>query len=791
MSEKIDEETILMNIENSVLSTFSYPKSILGKIEDKFGEFEKGISKSYNTDLFIQIYQRFVEKCKNEFMSESKRSRIIQIFIRSIREILSENKIKGRGKLKFTLPTKEEEIYIGRREYIHWHYGKRYEDVYKRYVIFDVNIIRTAKEYTIGQNTYETQNIVNIFNIVFKTKSLDKNTTADLLSKLNKLLKFSFDTLVSFFIEDISHSEHLDEVIDFQNRISKILNKIKSVGSLDTTREIADALLTLLNTIGFKDEDITLDFNGKKIKNTEIEEPWAYPTGIFVDLTKKTINGVPKDVINIIKQHLENGSQIHNFKLEDKGQGLFELKRTTQWKTKKELKDFISMIFNIEYKINISLTPLSISSKASLDNNTFMDFTSNKTIQIRNIEQLFSIIEKKLTKRIFIETNSQGKKVYEELSIITCYFTRDGLEIRIFDLIEYFQELANDIHKFFAETMNLKAITQKKKISERWDGSRGVLDVERSINSSINQGIIYPMQTFRRRLIKSPPTIFMVYDISESMKLVHRLAQFLIIIVLSFFEKDINKFFTGYITTFERGSGFNTLFRSEMEDIESSEQKRIAYEVGKTEKEAEPYYFLQEQTELILIPSLGEIANDYYDYDTAIRDFLDNSRYRSGTRFDIYNLVPYHPDIDARGLKYVLVITDAAMGTSDLIDFVSVSRELVDRDDVRFFFLWIVQEDERADTSDDSNFHNSMDTSRHFITKQQLMRKIDSLSRTKAGKMKEKDKIDVSDMAWINFYLFVYNHWDKCHIVSAENLQFVGEIKDVMNKLAEQDFFIP
>ena len=786
MSHKIDESAILLNLERGILDTFSYPKSIMGKVKDNFDSYESTISNKYDTSLFKKTYEKFIKKCKNEFFLEKRRARMLQHFTASIRETFRDDKVPGRTKLKFTLPTKEEQIYVGRRTAVNWYYGKQMKDVYKNYIIYDDQTIRNQPEYVVRSKVYETKNVVEILNKLFKTTKLTNQTAGNLLGELNTILKASYDILVSYFIEDMVHNEHLDEVIDFQTRISKVLNKVKGLGSLDTTREIAANIVNYLLRFGFEHKDFQFNFNGKTIAIEDVTKAWAYPTSIYLDLRDKCKNGVSIVISNTIEKYLKDNSNSYNYTVRKDTENTFKITpgKGSSIRSKTDLKNLFGLSNPFIYTIDIALSPLKFSSKVDLTILDYVQIVNKNTIRVKRVEEVLKHIQVKLQKKILIDGK---KKEYEVFEIISRSTTSNAIEIRTFDLIDHFLDMASDIHKFFAETMNLKAITEKVKYYEIFDGSRD-LDIEKTINQSIARSEIYPIQSYKKKLMESDPTIYMVYDISESMKLVHRLTQFLVVIILSFFEKNANKFFTGYITTLDRGDGYDALFRSEMEDAEENQRKLEAYMVD----EGFPYEFLQERTQTDLISTLGEIANDYYDIETALRDFLDNSELvGSGTRMDIYNLIPYHPDIYTKGLKYVLVITDAALDSDDLVDFVSTSQELVDRDDVRLFFLWIVQEDERASVIDDSNFNNTSDTSRHFITRQQIMRKIDSLTRTAAGKMKKRDDISDDDFAKINFYLFIYNHWDKCHLVNAENLEFVGEIKNIMNKLSEQRFFIP
>lgn len=759
---RVTREALLGNVDVNILNSFTYPANITINILKKFEEMANQLTR-YKTQFFTEIYEDFVKKMESEFVYYNRRDILIRKFIEAIKTIFVKKKLPIRSKkYSFDFPVIE----------------KTYRK--SNIIILAEQAIRNLSTITIstGKST-DPMLIVEVFREIFQSLTLSNIEVADIFKMLNDIFEYSFKLLSEYFIEDILHTTHLDDAITFQNRTKTILDNINE-GALDTTRQITQYLLAIIQFLGIQKKDIEYLFNGKKLTTGQITDAWAYPTTIF--LPKKPKYFTESGVLKRIKDEIENYFKSHaiTFSVSKNGMDFTNISTTT----KSDLEYQLQMAISLQLPVSQVLRMQAIrpAPKFTINLNDFINIKGKDAFSLKSIDEVFKSIEKQVLLSIYIETDKTGKKVYEEIPIMSCSFSASTIEFKIFDLIEYYQQLAWDIHKFFAETMDLKAITQKKKYHEKWDGSRGFLNIDKTIEASVNRGYIYPIQTYRKKLVETPPTIFLVYDISGSMGGVHKLTQFLVIIVLSFFEKDINKFFTGYITTAGRGSGYSHLFRSETENRSEDLKKKQMYDVG---THGQFYIVQQESRKRISNQNLGEVSNDYYDYDKAIRDFLDLAVLGGGTNFDVYNLVPRHPDIDARGLKYVFCVTDANFtNTQDKIDFVRVSRDLVQRDDVRFFFLWIMWS---KTVNDHMNYIATNNEARHFVTKQAIARKIDELVRNPNGSPKSESSINFPDL---EFYLFVYDHFDKCHLVLAENLQFVGEVKNILHKLSAQEFFV-
>ena len=140
--------------------------------------------------------------------------------------------------------------------------------------------------------------------------------------------------------------------------------------------------------------------------------------------------------------------------------------------------------------------------------------------------------------------------------------------------------------------------------------------------------------------------------------------------------------------------------------------------------------------------------------------------------------------MDSRGLKYVFILTDQQVSSPEKLDFVRISRKLLQREDVRYFFIWSTYHSEHFDNLVTTN--NQL----HFQTKQYIRRLIDELIMNPDGTMKTSEELTRVD-AELQFLVFLYDYYDYVYIVNPQNLLMVGELKHILHKLEKQKFFIP
>jgi hypothetical protein len=768
---------LIRDVKRDILRVFTYPERVMDKLKnmsDKvLQELEKDLG--YNTEMVKESLNLFRENIRKKYITMERITVLYVHFLRAIKKTLWENTNIGKKKFneKYSFEF-EELIHFGgylQKDGDGFHYG----------------------EYKSNEQKYEKQinTLVDLFNANkrgFKVKKIFRY--------LNRILGNGCQILAKYFMEDLKHKYRLEEVISYQKKVESIFDKIPSKGELDTTRDLMSFVRDILHTLGIDDEKVKihlaeLGYKDKRSKENQ-ESNLAritkmrdfgrgeYPIKAVINKEELNLTNsyVLKDLQNRIEYNLNNKKI--NFDQKELDRGTF-IKITD--KDKIDIKKVLDLKYD---SINqISLFVGANIKKIEWKVEDFIEIESNG-FRIKSIGQILKNKEKLFKERIHLWTDKEGKEHFETIQLISIKDGEITLTFRVFDLIEYFIELSLELHDFFIRDLNLKAILQRKKYTEKWDGTRGYLDVGATIRHSLRRGWIQPMQTYRKKQIEDPPLIFVNYDISSSMGGATRTSQFLVFTILSFFERDIRKFFIGYITRTNRTNEGN-LFPSDILLDENKFRKsknkfNLLYEYKKVRENAKGS---------IGFSSFGEVSKSYFDYEygKALRDFLDNRNAgKTGTDMSIFNLMERHPDMDMIGLKYVFLVTDAEL-TQDIRqkrDIVRVAKTLIDRPDVKFFYLWIISASKL-----NSEAYLVPDRKFHFVTKQQIGRKLYNMTWDESeGKFIDSFSTDSEEIDY-EYYKFIWDYWEHIYIATPTDIRYVGEIKHILKKLEEIDFFIP
>lgn len=810
MTEESDQfkqiEDTLKHIENSISAVFQYPNTIIDKVKDLFLQFLNKINSQYTIvkDNFIKTIPIYLNDIKNTVFTSVNSMLLTRKFLDAIRSVIGR-----KVNMNYTLPLSTIRMT-----------SKTTNNGIKIEVI-DTEIIRTQTTF----NNIVIEENINIFRGLFENDKLNKLDIANIIDGLNYLFLESLSLFSQYFITDFSHQQFLEEQISYQQKVEAILGSIKQVGDLDTTR----SLFGIITYFGNKYLKIPMNYfefysEGNQITYQEAESTrHFYPTHIHINKDPPIFehNTLKQLLINIENELVNDGITFN------KKERLFT---HLTFSSLSELRSFLAQqirnlfggMINLEYTI-ISLITIEefikqekkkkAKRRFTTDLSSFFLITNETEFEVKTIDDIFDAFNSQMLHTFY----SKDGRVIETIKLINIIHSKTTIEMKPFDLIEYLHDLAFEIKKFFTQTMNLKAIQKKQKYTERWDGSKGSLDVNATATKSLSKGWIIPQQTYRKKMAESPPTVFLIYDLSISMSTIIRSTQFLLITLLSFFDKDVYKLNVGYITNVYRDTG---LFKSEERDIETKERKKRAFDLGErnailigdykratnkkaiyNDKETDEFkqwkvdndketiwrILRNENTMDIAKRNLGELINDYHTerYDNAIRDFLDNEvAGLTLTSMDVISLLPRHPDMFSRGLKYVFILTDAGISDEEKIDLVRISRELLQRNDVRYFFIWT------TNMSNNLDYLANPETKLHFQTKQYVRRLIDNLITNSDGSFKNNEELSKVN-AELQLLVFLYDYYDYVYIVNPDNLLMIGEMKNILHKLEQQKFFIP
>jgi len=770
MSDQFKQiENTIKHIDNNIFSVFQYPTRIMDRIEDLFFQLLNKIDTNYTI-----IKTNFTE--------------VIPIYLNDLKKIVFTFRNTILFPRKFLEAVKS---VIGRKPNMNYGFPISKIDIKSKTTNQEIRMDVIYTEAIRKQDSWSgilIEDNLNIFRELFENDKLDKFDIANIIDDLNDLFFESLLLFSEYFITDFSHQQYLEEQIFYQQKVETILRSITQVGSLDTTRDISRIIITFANIyLKIPIEDLEFFSEGDQITLMEATNvKHLYPTHIH--LNKEPLffehNTFKQLILNIETELRANKISFNRDK-----------RKFTDltFSTLSQLHDFLAQqiysLFGGEWTDSFRIGTLRLEVDLKIDLASFFLITNESEFEIKTIDELFKKFNSQMVYNLYGFTEKGEKdtsKLVETIQLLEITYSNTVLIMKPFDLIEYLHNLAFEIKQFFVESMNLKAILTKKKYTERWDGSKGYLDVNATVTKSLSRGWITPQQSYRKKMAESPPTIFLIYDISSSMGNTIRSTQFLLLTLLSFFDKDVYKLNVGYITNVYRDAG---LFKSEERDFDTKERKRMAFDIGEKDKaEDSRWGFLWKENEQgFVYRNLGELINDYHTerYDSAIRDFLDNDiAGNTGTNLDILNLLPRHPDMDSRGLKYVFVLTDAEIRDKEKLDFVRISRELLERDDVRYFFIW---------SSYLSNTYDYLVTANnrlHFQTKQYIRRMIDNLIMNPDGSMKIADEL-IRLNPELQFLIFLYDYYDYIYIVNPQNLLMIGEMKNILHKLEDQKFFIP
>lgn len=794
-------EDTLRHIDNNIISVFQYPPKIMKKVKDLFFQLLNRIDTEYTV-------------VKTNFTT------IIPIYLKEIETIVFTYQNTKLFSIKFLETVKS---VIGRKPNMNYTFPLTKIQMDSNKTNHSTNMELISTDVIRKENTWSGVVIdenLNIFRELFENDKLDKFDIANIIDDLNKLFFECLLLFSEYFITDFSHQQFLTEQISYQQKVEAILSSIEQIGNLDTTKDILTIIVDFGNHyLKIPIEHFEFFSEGNEITLQEAQTVrYLYPSHIHINKKPSIFehNTFKKLIINI-----ETELKLNKVSF-DKDKRKFN---NLSFSTLSELEDFleqqIDVLFGGYFTSGYRIRNLNAEVFPKLQLDSFFLITSKSEFEINTIDDLFKNYSSQMVHSLYGRTPKKQRDIVETLRLISITYSNTTLIMKPFDLIEYLHNLAFEVKRFFVETMNLKAILKKNKYTERWDGSKGYLDVNATVTKSLSKGWITPQQSYRKKMSESPPTIFLIYDISSSMVTSNantiRPTQFLLTTLLSFFDKDVYKLNVGYITNTVRDAG---LFKSEEKDLRTKKRKQEAFDIGEREQniinsyenetgknaiendeETDEYKQWKVDTERETVWSilrgenmmnfayrnLGELINDYYTerYDDAIRDFLDNeSAGATGTNLDILALLPRHPDMDSRGLKYVFILTDAMISKTEKIDFVRISKELIQREDVRYFFIWTTYQSETYD------YLSTSDNRLHFQTKQYIRRMIDNLIMNPDGSMKKVAELSNVD-AELQFLVFLYDYYDYIYIVNPKNLLMIGEMKNILHKLEEQKFFIP
>jgi hypothetical protein len=780
----IEDADLIRDIDKNILNTFRYPESVLAKVKEEFKQTIDQLSSIKNVEpkkYFKESLEIFISKIKDKFISKGKKELVYYIFLRAVKITLNKNKILTEEQFK-----------------------DRYNFNFESIISF------TFKDW--GLNFYKYSNLNkkdgfrNVFIDLFDFPSNLNDLEKDKFMKrifiiLNNTFQSVYALLEKYFMEDMTHKYRLDEIVHYQKKVEGVFDKISKRRGLDTTRTLMKGVRQLLSLLKIDDFDIDVqDALGKSSTMKKEFGRGEYPIRAILDKTSDYFNesNVLRKLESGVEYALDNEGIQYEKNYLDKGvyfeikQGSQISKRDIQRLLKNEINAFLgSRKAKRIYIRNITTTNIEIGWDYR---DIFADISKNG-FKMRSIGQMLKKKQGEFEIKLELwkgeiedeEGKKKEKKLIEPIQLIDIIDGKYKTRFRVFDLIKYFEDLCFELHDFFIRDLNLKAILQRRKYTERWDGTRGYLDIGATVRQSLRRGWIQPQQTYRKKQTEDPPLIFVNYDISGSMGGVVRTSQFLIYIILSFFDKDIRKWWIGYIGKPKRDQEGEMFPSDNLIETERWAQKREKFDLSQAYR-----HIKEEAIHSLSYSYFGQISNSYYDYEyeTALRDFLDChlAGTTNSTRMDCFHLMTNHPDMDMRGLKYVFLVTDAVVGSKQKMDIVRIGRALLERTDVRFFFLWIISPKSLAQSPQTSLIP---DDKYHFITKIQIARILHYLTWDESEKRYKTYFEDENERYEVEFYKFVYDNWDNCYIVTPTDLRYVGEIKHILKKLEEIDFFIP
>jgi hypothetical protein len=787
-------EKTIEELQLNAFAEFHYPNKVLVPLK----EASESLKNLYTnqTNQFPSIIGKYISKVKPKLFHSGNSEDLCNLFIKTMKEVYDQkSRLFSPSELTFDLSIIERKRDIEKEEYKEWkkrnpqltpsEYEKETgkKAYYKgRTPQFDVAEFQGSDSLT--------EKRCSLIREFLNNKDALNSEIIQVLKTINKAIRETYSRMIEYFIQDAMHLSHLKQIIDYQDEVESIFSTITSTGSLDTTRDIKSFVSELLID-NLKIDPTLITYYSQGIHHSATSpltnETLFYFERVNVDLKKPSFqDGALKVAIESLKRTLQNQA----ISFEQEGRKF----KAISVKSEKVLKGIIEEAFqkgvirdNTKNYISKSftlITPFSHFTSSERDRKiTFKTddlYSISKTdrqynIEVRHFSECINRIASQ-TEKTFL--NFRNDKPFNKVQYITSVSYGTKLSLKIFDLIQYVLELTQNVQKFFLQTLDLKPLLRKTKVSEPWGSGKGWLDVDKTIEASLNKGFLTPMETYRKKLLEDPPNLFIIFDISSSMKEETRLAQFLVLLLLSFFGFDINKCVIGYITAYsgdfyDGGDYFKSIKRKELFQSISSSKRRVIEAFRKVATTQSP----------------EQIITDYQpsEYHLALRDFLDNEQAgRTGTNIDAVRYLGKHPDLDNRGLKYVFIFTDADFrGSKEKKDFVNICEDLIKRNDLRFLFMWDLPKNTNLLIESSDNIVEK-DINYRFISKQYLLRKIDKEIQSLDSTF---SKSDVS--AEIMFYKFLYDNYDKTHIVRSENMMKLGEIKHLLYKLQSQDFFIP
>lgn len=829
--QKEDIGQILKQLDEKIVATFRYTADVMNEVSEEFNSFKELLKSKgmLNFGRYDRVLPNFNHLTSRTPIYLNNSYLVIHNYIQSIKSI---DHLKARDDYCADMEFKLEYV------------------LNKETHCFEIKIPTRTKITEISEHR------LNIFRFLFQ-EDLSHDRLYYVMTQYNLLFTRIIKILVKNTIKDLKHMKNirLSNKLAFQQKVDKFLSSLTNDGSLENKTELSEIAYDLLvNRLGVPLGSIKFYSRGMEESfDTLTSLPYMSPSDLSI-----TREGVVEDGIFVpFRESIKNRFDNDGVFFSEYSEGVFKGVRfgtksfDNEDKFNYHVRDYVIKLFKDFYGNKITkltnfylshfrrkniVLDIEVSDFLIVENSLFTTRSPKVDIRIIPFEQTLLKILAQLAirydfgmKEIFDPKQQATISVpnIETLEMFRVTSRAKEIKISFFDLVDYFIRLSEKVRDFFVQSLNLKAILQKKKFTEQYRyTSRGYLDIGKTITHSIQRGTITPMKTYRKELLEDPPILFLIYDSSGSMEKFNRYAQFLALLSLSFFNRDFKVINIGYIWSDLKFVGKYIdrdlpeeeqkpkkvalrAFPSDTKREEIALRRKYKFPVSKLAKK-EGYEMEEDQyagaVEVYGERYLGFLINDYTNFNLAFRDFLENPYSAiTGTSIDIMNLIPNHPDMRLRGLKYVMVFTDHELMQADedkrrreMNDFTNRSLDLIKIPDVRFFYVWITENFFRTAEGKEDSLVKMLepDLTYRLPTRQYLMTKLKELITEKdplKGGIRFKDfkRLTPLELAEINYHKFLFEKWDHCYIVDPNNMRYIGEIKNIIEKLERIKFFIP
>lgn len=216
--------------------------------------------------------------------------------------------------------------------------------------------------------------------------------------------------------------------------------------------------------------------------------------------------------------------------------------------------------------------------------------------------------------------------------------------------------LIQELKAIFMETSGIPPLTRKIKHFEDYDGSRGQLDIQRSVFQSVNSGTKRPQQRYYKEKLEDGAIVYILLDVSGSLESQGHISRYefvLAFLIIEIFSEIARKYKLYFISS----SGMAK------EHVEFYDKNDI-------------YNYLMD---------LGQFANQ-------------------GTTINAFEDIVNDDDLNKRGENFVFVLTDVQFGAGQLnlskleadskrvskyYFYTSKALELIERPDTKLISLFI------------------------------------------------------------------------------------------------------